>query len=373
MGKAAQKSAKYMIKAEIKSPGVIEKKDIIGAIHGQTEGLLMDGLELKDLRNRGKVGRIQLELDKSGQGTKAELKIPSSIDKAKTALLAASLETVERIGPSNAGIKVKEISDVRDSKREYIIKRSKQLLRDLDTQKTVGIEELNQIKEEVREENIESYKGFDAGEEAENSRDIIIVEGKSDLQKLAKHGLKNTIAVGGTSIPQGIQKITEEKEEITLFADGDRGGELIEKEITEKADLDYLAKAPEGKEVEELNKKQLFEALRDKTKINEEETAKVNKTDEKHQKYFKKLLKDLTATRAIHAVDKDFEVISKAPKNNYNKIEEDPHIIGVDGQITQEMIDYFEQKDTKYIVGSSLEETASSSDITIQTKDEITS
>lgn len=377
MGKAAQKSAKYMIIANVKSPGIIEKKDIIGAIHGQTEGLLMDGLELKDLRSRGKIGRIEVDINQTNDGgTTAELKIPSSINKAKTALLAASLETVERIGPSNAEIKVEEIRDVRDSKREYIVKRSKQLLRKLDTQKTVGTEELNKIKKEVREENIENFKGFEAGEEAENSREIIIVEGKSDLKTMAKHGLKNTVAIGGTAIPEGIKKITQEKKQVTLFKDGDRGGDLIEKEIQNKADIDFIATAPKGKEVEDLNEKQLFEALRDKKPIKDaevSETQEIRKADEEHQEYFKKLLKDLTATRAIYAVDEDFEIISKAPKDNFESIEEKPYIIGVDGEITQDILNYFENKGTKFVVGSTLEETASSSKITIETKEEVKS
>ena len=365
-----------MIEAEVKSSSRIEKKDIIGAIHGQTEGLLMDGMELKDLRNRGKVGRIEVNLEKTSEGTLAELKIPSSMDKAKTAILAASLETVERIGPSNATIKVNQITDVRDSKREYIIKRSKQLLERLDSQKTVGTEELNQIKKEVREENIETYKGFDAGEEAKETRELIIVEGKSDLKTLAKYGLKNTVAVGGTSIPKGIQEIVDEKEQTTLFADGDRGGKLIKQELASKADIDYFAKAPSGKEVEELNEKQAYEALRDKKPMNQQETQgeeKVKEADEEHKKYFEDLLKDLTATRAIYAANEDFEVTSKAPKEKYENVEENPYIVGVDGEITQEMINHFEEKGVKYMVGSSLEDTASSSKITIQTKDQVTS
>ena len=376
MGKAGQKSAKYMIEAEVKSSSRIEKKDIIGAIHGQTEGLLMDGMELKDLRNRGKVGRIEVDLEKTGEGTLAELKIPSSIDKAKTAILAASLETVERIGPGNATIKVNQITDVRDSKREYIIKRSKQLLERLDSQKTVGTEELNQIKKEVREENIETYKGFDAGEEAEESRELIIVEGKSDLKTLAQYGLKNTVSVGGTSIPKGIQEIVDKKEQTTLFADGDRGGKLIKQELTSKADIDYFAKAPSGKEVEELNEKQAYEALRDKKPITQQETQseeKVEEADEEHKKYFESLLKDLTATRAIYTANQDFEVTSKAPKEKFENVDENPYIVGVDGEITQEMLNHFEEKGVKYMVGRSLEDTASSSKITIQTKDQVTS
>jgi DNA primase len=55
------------------------------------------------------------------------------------------------------------------------------------------------------------------------------------------------------------------KEKITtLFVDGDRGGDLIIKEMFQVAEVDYIAIAPIDKEVEELTKKEIFKALREK-------------------------------------------------------------------------------------------------------------
>jgi DNA primase len=54
---------------------------------------------------------------------------------------------------------------------------------------------------------------------------------------------------------------------VTIFIDGDRGGDLIIKEMLQISDVDYIARAPEGKEVEELTKKEIYKALRDKIPI----------------------------------------------------------------------------------------------------------
>ena len=90
-----------------------------------------------------------------------------------------------------------------------------------------------------------------------------MVEGRADVLNLLKHGIKNAIAVEGTSIPETIIKLSKERI-VTAFTDGDRGGELILKELLQVADVDYVARAPEGKEVEELTKKEIVKALRSK-------------------------------------------------------------------------------------------------------------
>ena len=51
-------TTKYLIKAHIKADGIIEKSDVVGAIFGQTEGLLGDELDLRELQRSARVGRI---------------------------------------------------------------------------------------------------------------------------------------------------------------------------------------------------------------------------------------------------------------------------------------------------------------------------
>lgn len=263
MGKTSQKSVKYVIKAELDASGIVEKPDIVGAIFGQTEGLLGDDLDLRELQEKGRVGRIQVHVKKENGSSKAKIRIPSSLDSADTSLLAASLETIERVGPTDAEIQVDEVKDQRTSKRDYIAERAKELLRELENDAPERSEITQDIKKELRTEQIGEYKGFRAGPEAENSEEVILVEGKADLINLLERGVKNAVAIGGTSIPDTIKELAEEKQ-ITAFVDGDRGGEMIVQELRQKADLQNVARAPETLEVEELTSKQLHSALRDR-------------------------------------------------------------------------------------------------------------
>ena len=249
MGKAAMKQANYVIVAEVKTSGMVEKSDIVGAIFGQTDGLLGDQLNLKELRKKGKVSRLQIDLEESGE--EAEIKIPTSMNATDTSLFAAAIETIEQIGPSNADIRVKEIKDERASKRDYIVKRAKQLLNDIkkDSPDRKAIEE--DLKKEIRSEAVTEYSGFPAGPDAELDEEIILVEGESDVKNLLKFGVKNAVAIGGTSVPKGIEDIAEEKD-VTAFLDGDRGGDLIMTELKKREGPRYFTREQDNKEVGEL-------------------------------------------------------------------------------------------------------------------------
>jgi DNA primase len=63
-----------------------------------------------------------------------------------------------------------------------------------------------------------------------------------------------------------------------VFLDGDRGGDLILREIMAVADLDFIARAPSGKEVEELTKKEIHKALRSKITL-EQAKLEMNSLD----------------------------------------------------------------------------------------------
>ena len=95
-----QDTTKYLIHIKIDIEGVVEKSDVIGAIFGQTEGLLGDDLDLRDLQRTGRIGRIDVQIEARKGLTKGAIHITSSLDKAETAILAASLETIERVGAS---------------------------------------------------------------------------------------------------------------------------------------------------------------------------------------------------------------------------------------------------------------------------------
>ncbi len=257
---------KYKIRATITTDGVVEKPDVIGAIFGQSEGLLGEELDLRDLQKSGRIGRIEVEISSQKGKSEGTIEIPSSLDQVETAILAAALETIERVGPCKAEIKVEAIEDVRMKKRLFIVERAKKLLEKLlEESKNVSADLTESVREAIHEEEIISYgpEKLPAGPNVETSDSIIVVEGRSDVLNLLKHGIKNAIAVEGTSIPETIQKLSEEKT-VIAFVDGDRGGELILKELLQVADVDFIARAPRAHEVEELTYKQIQKALRNK-------------------------------------------------------------------------------------------------------------
>jgi DNA primase len=266
MAKIAQVSAKYIVHASIFIDGVVDRPDVIGAIFGQTEGLLGADLELRELQKSGRIGRIEVNVDTKGGKTNGEIVIPSSLDKAETSIVAAALEIIQRIGPCNAKIKAESIEDIRISKRQHVVERAKQLLKALmDTSMPDSQEIADEVAYSVRVMEIQEYgkERLPAGPSIEESDDIIVVEGRADVLNLLKHGFKNAIAVGGTGIPKAVADLCREKT-ATAFVDGDRGGDLIIQELLAVTEIDFVTKAPDGKEVEELTKKEIHKSLRSK-------------------------------------------------------------------------------------------------------------
>lgn len=266
MGKISPVSAKYIIHSEIDIDGVVEKPDVIGAIFGQTEGLLGADLELRELQRSGRIGRIEVNTDTKGGKTKGEIIVPSSLDKTETAIVGAALEIIQRIGPCNAKIHVDKIEDVRISKRNFVVERAKELLKHMmDSVMPDSQEIADEVAYSVRVMEVQEY-GKDrlpAGPGIEDSEELIVVEGRADVLNMLKHGIKNCIAMNGTSAPPTLIELCRKKE-VILFVDGDRGGDLNVKELMMMADIDFIARAPDGKEVEELTKKEIHQALRSK-------------------------------------------------------------------------------------------------------------
>ena len=259
-------TTKYMIKARLVADGIVEKPDVVGAIFGQTEGLLGDELDLRDLQKGGRIGRIEVEVGSRQGKSEGEILIPSSLDQVETVILAAALETIDRVGPCKAKISAELIEDVRISKRTRIIKRARSLLGDLIKQsKSNGIDLTESVRQSVQMEEIIHYgkERLPAGPNVLESDAIIIVEGRSDVLNLLRSGIKNAIAVEGTNIPRVISDLSKERI-ITAFVDGDRGGELILRELFQVAEVDFVARAPKGQEVEELTQKQIMKCLRNK-------------------------------------------------------------------------------------------------------------
>ncbi len=259
-------ATKYMVKAKISADGIIDRPDVVGAIFGQTEGLLGDELDLRDLQKSGRIGRIEVETVTKGGKSEGIIYMSSSLDQVETVILASALETVDRVGPCKASVHVLGIEDVRVTKREKVVERAKELLNELMKQSEGSSTNLmNSVKQSVQVEEITTY-GPDrcpAGPNVKDSEAIIIVEGRSDVLNLLKAGIKNAIAVEGTNIPKTVQDLSRERV-VTAFTDGDRGGELILRELFQVAEVDFVARAPRAHEVEELSSKQIVKCLRNK-------------------------------------------------------------------------------------------------------------
>lgn len=264
MGKINPVSSKYIVHTSIQIEGVVDKPDVIGAIFGQTEGLLGADLELRELQRSGKIGRIEVNLDTRSGKTKGEIILPSSLDKAETAIIGAALEIIQRIGPCNAKVRVESIEDVRISKRQFVIERAKELLRNLTDAVLPNSQEIaEEVAASVRVMEITEYgrERLPAGPDIEDTPEIIVVEGRADVVNLLKNGFKNAIAINGTSVPATIVDLCKRKT-VTVFVDGDRGGNLIVQELLSVTDVDFVTRAPDGKELEELTKKEIHKALR---------------------------------------------------------------------------------------------------------------
>jgi DNA primase len=264
-----QDTAKYLIHADIETSGIVERNDVVGAIFGQTEGLLGEELEIRDLQDSSKVGRIDVEISSRDGSSTGELTIATSLDKVETAILAAALETIDRVGPCRSTITVRSIEDVRAAKRREVVERAKRLLAESFDGAVMSSDELvEEVRSAVRVADITEYRGYPAGPRVEDSDAIIVVEGRADVLQLLKYGVKNAVAVEGTDVPDAVADLTREKT-VTAFLDGDRGGDLILKELAQVGEVDFVAFAPPARSVEDLERHEVMAALREKVSYGE--------------------------------------------------------------------------------------------------------
>ena len=287
MGKISPISAKYIIHATISIDGVVERPDVIGAIFGQTEGLLGTELELRELQRSGRIGRIEVNYETKGGKTTGTIQIPSSLDMAETAIVAAAMEVIQRIGPCEAKITVDKIEDVRIIKRKQIMERAKELLQTWMKTTMPDSQELAQeVIESIKMMEIQEYgkSRSPAGPAVADSEEIIVVEGRADVLNLLKYGIKNVIGVNGTNIPEDVAELCRQKT-VTLFVDGDRGGDMIAKAMMAVTDIDYIARAPDGKEVEELTQKEILKALRGRVAVEQVKLETENGHHERQQEH----------------------------------------------------------------------------------------
>lgn len=262
-------TTKYMIVARFDVEGVVEKPDVIGAIFGQTEGLFGPDLDLRELQKTGRIGRIEIQLDSKQDKTFGVITIPSSLDKTSTAIIAAAVQSVDRIGPCIAKVTLDKVADIREEKRKLILDKAKDILRTWVIEESPSTDEMvKDVSGVIRSADVVEYgpDHLPAGPDVSTSASIILVEGRADIVNLLRCGIRNAIAIEGTKIPRTIIELCKTKE-TTAFLDGDRGGDLILKELMQVAPVDYVARAPLGKEVEDLVPKDVVRSLREKVPV----------------------------------------------------------------------------------------------------------
>ncbi|MFZ8782566.1 MAG: DNA primase DnaG [Desulfurococcaceae archaeon] len=376
--------AKYLIKATIAVDGIVEKHDIIGAIFGQTEGLFGEEFDLQTLQDKGRVGRIQVSIKTHSGKTQGEILIPCNLDRAETALLAAMIESVERVGPYDAEMKVVDIIDLRVEKIKKIINRAVELLKSWRKEKTPDVKEIiKRIEDLLKVPEPVNYgpEGLPAGPGVDESDTIILVEGRADVINLLRYGYKNIVALGGAKrVPNTIKDLSTKKK-IILLVDGDHGGDLVLKEVLRSIKVDYVARAPPNREVEDLTGKELeevlnkaqpvFSYLEGLLKQGNRDAQLLLESQKKLHGIVKEVVEEtftipITITETIRSLQgaleavlytREWKEIKRIPVrdlvNEISSAEKDSiYAVVLDGIITQRLIDISSEKNIKILIGA---------------------
>jgi DNA primase len=281
-----------------------------------------------------------------------------------TALIASSIESINRVGPCSSKVTLDKIEDVREARRKVIIDRAKDILHKWTIESMPSVDEVfKEVSETLKVGKVEKYgpEELPAGPGLSTAKEIIIVEGRADIINLMRCGLLNTVALEGAKVPESIKSLCKEKE-ATALLDGDRGGDLIFKELLQVTDIKHIARAPRGKEVEELNCKEIFEALEAKIPIQESFKPEAPKPLPKREKpkvempkEIAELIKGLEGTLEAVLLNEKLELIERLPVSKLaEKLQQAEKVDTVvfDGIITQRIVDVASERDIKRIIAS---------------------
>jgi DNA primase len=328
-------------------------------------------LDLRELQKSGRIGRIEIELHSKQDKTTGTITIPTSLDRVSTALIASSIESINRVGPCASKVTLEKIEDVREARRKVIIDRAKEILHKWTIETMPSVDEVfKEVSETLKTGKVEKFgeEELPAGPQLQSAKEIIMVEGRADIINLMRCGLLNTIALEGAKVPEAIKQLCKEKE-ATAFLDGDRGGDLILKELMQVTDAKYIARAPRGKEVEELNCKEIFAALEAKVPI-QEATKPPRKEKQKIEvpKEISEILKSLEGTLEAVLLNEKLEQIERLPVNQLaERLQQAENVdtLVFDGIITQRIVDVANEKNIKRIIASRISDAVKPS-LTVQ-------
>ncbi|HET6457511.1 MAG TPA: DNA primase DnaG [Nitrosopumilaceae archaeon] len=350
---------KYHVKLSFDVDGLVEKADIIGAIFGQTEGLLGPEMNLNELQKVSKVGRIEVNTTASSTQTKGDALLPMSTDINTAALIAAAIESIDKVGPFVAHFKLDAIDDVRSAKKKEIVDRAKDIVQKWST-KTIseGDEMLKDVSEGGGGKLVTfGREKLSCGSGVFDSPWIILVEGRADVINLLRAGYDNALGIEGARIDESIKELCNSKSKVVAFLDGDRAGGFILKELKALVNVDVVHRAPEGVEVEELTPIQIVEILKDTAEDMKKETVKPKLQDPKDESIAniaKKVYPDLNESLEAVALNEDLGELFKVPVSEVvGKLSPGSGIkyLVLDGIITQRLIDAAKQAGIECVIG----------------------
>ena len=366
---------KYHVKLSYDVDGLVERADIIGAIFGQTEGLLGPEMNLNELQRVSKVGRIEVIAKSTSNTTNGNAVIPMSTDIDTCALIAAGIESIDKVGPFDCKFTLDAIDDVRAAKKDDIVRRAKEIKQKWAT-KTVSEGEtmLNDVHQ-GDSGKLSTYgpSKLTCSSGVFNSKWIILVEGRADVINLLRAGYDNVLAIEGAKIDESIKELCSEKDTVVAFIDGDRAGGFILKELKSVVSLDYELQADTGVEVEELTPQRLDEILQpiaDEIK-NGKPAPKLNSEDDKSiADVASKIFPNLNETLEAVALDGDQNEIFKVPISEVvSKLSSQSGIkyLLLDGIITKRLLEGAKNAGIECVVGHRVAKLSNSDGMTLKT------
>ncbi len=366
---------KYHVKLSFEVDGLVERADIIGAIFGQTEGLLGPEMNLNELQRVSKVGRIEVNTFNTENTTKGDALLPMSTDIDTCSLISAAIESIDKVGPFDSSFKLDAIDDVRQSKKDDIMKRAKEIKQKWSTNAVSEGDDMLKAVHENNSDKITTYgpKKLHCSTGVFDSPWIILVEGRADIINLLRAGYDNALAFEGGRIDESIKELCEKKDKVVAFTDGDRAGGFILKELKSVVHVDVELRADEGIEVEELTPKRVDELLNPISKkiVAELESPSLqNEDDNPIAEICKTKYSELNESLEAIALDSDEKEVFKIPISELvQKISGHSGIkyLILDGIITQRLFDAAKNASVEYIIGHRVAKLSDTNGISLKT------
>ena len=367
---------KYHVKMKFDVDGIVEKADIIGAIFGQTEGLLGPEMNLNELQKVSKVGRIEVNVETKTSKTVGDAIIPMSTDISTAALIAAAVESIDKVGPFQAKFILAGIEDIREIKKKVIVDRAKKIVQEWATKTMSESEEmLKDVYDATKPGKLTAFgkEQLACGSGVFESDWIILVEGRADVINLLRAGFDNAIAIEGARIAEPVVKLCKDKKRVIAFLDGDRAGDLILKELEGAVKIDKVVRAPTGREVEELTPVEIVDLLKDAAQAMQITQKSIGDTDNfasKVKDFFPEINETLEAVAFDNTMNQMFRVpVSELVQKLQD--EQGAKYLVLDGIITQRLVDACSKAGVQYIVGHRMAELKKAHDLTLRTFNEL--